>query len=538
MHTITRRAAIASTIGAAACLSASLAGCNGSGNPGSTPTGGGGTGNAFDLVVFGATPGGILAGMAAARMGAKVALIEPTQHVGGAITSGLGITDSVYHAAIGGLTAQFYLDIAALYGNTSGTPQYNFEPHVAEALFLQYIEKYSIKLLKGAPVASVSKNGTRIQSATLSDSSVVQATQWVDASYEGDLMALAGVSYAVGRESSSQYGESLAGWGIQTALMPFAIDDSSGNPWPDTLPNPNETAGQADGMIMAYTFRTTMTTNPVILIPFPAPPNYNPDRYGLLQKFIQAAGISSVTELMSPQALPNQKYALLSDTNISADHAGANWTYPNASPTARLAIWQDHYNYVAGWLYFLANDISVPLSVRTGMSAYGLAADEYTDHGNWPWQMYVREARRLRGQYVMAQADMLTQTTKADSIARGMWNLDSHYCGVFGMTELWNGSMQTGIVFDGAYFEPVTQGYQIPYRSLVPNASEVSNLAVPVCVSASHVGYSALRVEPTYMTLGEVAGVAAGLALQNSVDLANVSVPNLQAKLTSYKCIF
>lgn len=539
MKEISRRTAITTAMGAAASTAFSLMGCGGGSSGGTTGgTSPSGSVSSFDVVVFGATPSGILAGMAAARMGATVALIEPTHHVGGATTSGLGVADTIDHASLGGLTAQFYLDIAAQYGNISGSPQYSFEPHVAEALFLQYIARFNLKVLKGVTVTSVARNGSRIRSVTLSDSTVVQATQWIDASYEGDLMALAGVTYAVGRESSSQYGESLAGWGHQTALMPFAIDDANGNPWPDTQPNPNETAGQADGMIMAYTFRTTLTTNPAILVPFPVPPNYDPSRYGLLAKFIKAAGINSVTELMSPQALPNQKYALLSDTNISADHAGANWTYPNATPSARQAIWQDHYNYVAGWLYFLANDPSVPPTVRSQMSAYGLAADEYTDNGNWPWQMYVREARRLTGQYVMAQADMLTQITKSDSIAKGTWNFDSHYCGIFGMTEMWNGSLQTGIVFDGSFFESITPGYQIPFRSLLPNAGQVTNLAVSVCVSASHVGYSALRVEPTYMTLGEVAGVATSLALQGNQDVASVNVADLQAKLLSYKCVY
>ena len=538
MRNISRRTAISSAMGAAACAGLSLIGCGGGSGNGTSGTNTSAAPGSFDVVVFGATPGGIFAAMAAARMGARVALIEPTQHVGGAVTSGLGVTDSVYHAANGGIAAQFYLDIATLYGSTSGTPQYTFEPHVAENLFLQYIAKHNLTLFKAVTLTSVTKSGTKIQTALLSDSTVLTGTQWIDASYEGDLMALAGVTFAVGRESSTQYGESLAGWGNQQALMPFPIDDSSGNPWPDTLPNPNETTGQADAMIMGYSFRTTLTTNTANMVPYPAPPNYNPDRYGLLQKFIQAAGITSVTELMSPQALPNQKYALLSDSNISADHAGANWNYPNASPSARKAIWQDHYNYVAGWLYYLANDSSVPSSVRAGMNAYGLAADEYTDNGNWPWQMYVREARRLTGQYVMTEADVRTLTTKSDSIAKGTWNLDCHYCGIFGMTEMYNGSLQTGIVFDGSFFTWVTQGFQIPFRSLIPAAAEVTNLAVTACVSSSHVGFCALRVEPTYMVLGEAAGIAAGLALQKGVDLALVNVAGLQSLLTSYGCVF
>jgi hypothetical protein len=227
----------------------------------------------------------------------------------------------------------------------------------------------------------------------------------------------------------------------------------------------------------------------------------------------------------------NNKYCLLEDGPFfSTDYSNACWSYPNGTWAARKEIWTNYYDYVAGYLYFLANDPSVPTTIRTGMSGYGLPADEFKDNNHWPWQMYVREGRRMQGKYVMTQADLIQSTTKSDAIAVGLWSIDSHACDLFASTA--NGS-QT-VVADGFMYIPVYLPYQLPFGAMLPNPAQVSNLAVTVCLSSSHIAFSSLRVEPTLMVLGEAAGTAAGLALQSNVDISEVDITELQNALTTF----
>ena len=473
-----------------------------------------------NVVISGATPSGIMAAQAAMREGATVAIIDRAQHVGGMLASGL-MTDLVYPQGVGGLTAKFYRDIGKYYGLTAGQPQYAFEPHAAESIFNDYLNSPKCTLILGRTISSATKQGTQIQSITLDNGSTVQGSQWVDAAYEGDLMAVAGASYTAGRESQNQYGESCAGWGYQhwSSLNAYLSDQALIQ---GVNADPQETAGQADQKIMAYTFRNCISSNPSNMVPFPMPANYNSERFELTSRMIAVNSFSTLAQVLVLEPGVNSKYCLLSTGWGSSDYVGGSWGYPDGDWTTRNAIFLDHYDYVAGLLYFLSNDSSVPSTIRSELQGYGLPMDEFKDNDHWPWQMYIREGRRLIGSYVMVQADVTLNPAKSDAIGIGAWALDSHYCDLFATAQ--NGTQ--GAASDGGfYITNVTEAYQMPFRSLLPLPSEVSNLAVSVCVSASHIGFSSLRIEPTFMILGEAAGTAAGMALNAGIDLTDVNVP-------------
>ena len=484
-------------------------------------------------MVVGATPAGIMAAQAALREGATVGVIENTQHVGGMLASGLSVTDSIYYETMGGLAAKFFRDVGAYYGLASGESQYTWEPHAAESIFNSYLDSPKIGVILGRTVASVWKRGTQIQSITLDNGTVVGGTQWIDATYEGDLMAFSGATFSVGRESSQQYGEGLAGWGQNETTVPVSPYLADGSLIPLVIADPMESPGQADGKIMAYSFRSCLTNNPKNMLPFPMPPGYTPDRYIGVSRYINYADLTWYKGLFSLEGLPNSKYCLLNSGPFSTDYPNAGWAYPNANWKLRAGIFQDHSTYVAGFLYFLANDPSVPASVRANVSSYGLALDEFTDNNHWPWQMYVREGRRLHGQYVMTQSDITTSVIKADAVGVGQWYIDSHFCCRYASSS----AGQPVVMYDGSLFTDGIPLYQLPLRAILPPASLVSNLAVPVCVSASHISFCSLRVEPTYMVLGEAAGTVAGLALKAGLDLSEVDVTTLQNRLLQFGAV-
>lgn len=480
--------------------------------------------NSFDLVIYGGTPSGIIAAVAAARRGARVAIIEPTGHLGGILTSGLGVTDAITIADIGGLARQFYLDLGTYYGKPAGTLQLQFEPHAAEAVFTHYIKSANVTVYFNRYLTTALTSGGVIKNITLDDSSVVSATIWIDASYEGDLMAAAGVSYAVGREGREQYGESKAGWGASQQQINVSPYLANGNLIPSVNASPDESIGQGDSKIMAYTFRCCLTTTESNKIPFAQPARYTPDRYKGLSEYLQTINSPTLNQIVVMQPTVNGKYCLLANDLIpfSTDYVSGAWNYPNGSVTQRAAILQDHYDYVAGFLYFVSNDTSVPITIRNEMQQFGLAMDEFVDNQYWPWQMYVREARRLVGQTVLTQANVSTPSTQPDSIGLGNWGIDSHLCDAF--------AESSSVVLDG-YFFTVKYTYQIPYHCLLPKTSQVLNLAVTCCPSSSHIGFSSLRVEPVFMTLGHAAGTAASLALDAAIGFNDVSMSKLRAAL-------
>jgi FAD dependent oxidoreductase len=492
----------------------------------------------FDVVVIGGTPSGLMAAVAAAKNGMTVAIVEWTNHLGGTLSSGLCVTDSQNFRYMGGLARRFYQDLGAHYGKA--TSVYAFEPRAAESVFISYIEKNKIAVFFKRHVQSVSMSGNVISSIVLNDGTQLSASQWVDASYEADLMALSGCSFSVGRESASAYSESAAGWGhgnLITSVSPY-ISGSSGSLIAGVNPNPNETFRQGDGIVMAYTFRACITNDRTRMQPFPKPSGYDPSRYEGLSRFIVSLGLTNLSDIVVMQPTIGSKFNLLTAPQYAAspigynpfstNYVGGGWAYPNADWTQRMAIWQDHYDYVVGWLYFVGNDPSVPQSIQNQINTYGLPTDEFTDNGNWPWQMYVREGRRLIGSYVMTQADVTTNPAKSDSIGMMNWYVDGHICEAY----VADSKPSQAVGFDGYIVKDVSN-YQIPYRALLPNPSQVTNLAVTCALSSTHVAFSSLRVEPTLMILGEAAGTAAALAVKAKVSLQEVQVPTLQNTLLS-----
>jgi hypothetical protein len=533
----TRRAFLSELASGAACgvISGLIPGCGALQNLSSSSQPGAGsppTQYSVDVVVSGATPSGIMAAQSALREGATVAIFESTRHIGGMLTNGL-MTDMAYPQGVGGLTAKFYRDVGKYYGLTSGQPQYVFEPHAAESIFTSYLNSPNCSVILGRTITSVRKSGTQIKSVTLDNGSTVEATQWVDASYEGDLMAAANVSYATGREAKSQYLESHAGWGNQSwhSLNAF---DSDGILLPGINADPHEASGEADEKIMAYTFRNCISADRSNMAPFPMPANYDRGRFDLTSRVIAMNGSTELAQVLTLQPGVNEKFCLLSVGWGSTDYIGGSWGYPNGSWTIRNEILRDHYDYVAGLLYFLSNDNSVPLTIRNQLGVYGLPLDEFTDNEHWPWRMYVREGRRLVGDYVMVQADITTSPSKNDAIGLGAWAFDSHGCDLFATAE--NGMQGTAL--DGSfYITNVARAYQLPFRSILPQPSDVTNLAISVCVSASHIAYSSIRIEPTFMILGEAAGTAAVMALSQGIDVSEVDSATLQKNLLSYGAV-
>lgn len=505
----------------------------------------------LDLLVYGGTPGGIACAIAAARQGCAVKLMEPTRHLGGMTTGGLSHTDvGPKPEIIGGIAREFFIRADAHYGDAkrSATPEFWYqEPHVAEKTYASMLREAGVDVLFGNRVQAVEKHGPRIAAITTVDGMRHAARMFVDASYEGDLMARAGVSYIVGRESSETYGEPLAGFrpasfrlreadwmsdpkSAYTHGTPAKISarGEDGHQLPGISVAEWPPVGSGDKRSQSYNFRVILTDRPENRVPFPKPAHYDPLRYEILARIIDAFPGVRFEKLVYLGALPNGKF----DANASGlvqgtDHVGANAEYPEADYPARDRIWQDHVEYVQGFFWFLANDPRVPASLREQAAAYGLAKDEFTDNANWPYALYVREARRMLGPHVMTQRDCTKQITKPDSIGMGAFILDSH-----AVQRLED---PDGFVIDEGNFDVPVRPYQIPYRSVTPKKEQCENLLVPVCLSASHVTYGSIRMEPQFMILGQSCGVAAAMALAKDLPVQDVPIPELRAKLISEK---
>jgi hypothetical protein len=493
----------------------------------------------YDLVVYGGTAGGVITAVSGAREGLKVALLEPRDHVGGMVSGGLTATDFGKKAVIGGMSLEFFERVGRRYGEPIG---WYFEPHVAEEVFLEMLKEAGVPVFfrhRLREKSGVGKKGTKVTEIRLENGSVFRGVLFADATYEGDLMAQAGVSYTWGREGSAQYGESLAGVRDKTPKHQFLVrvpaHDEKGRLLPEIQAGPKGEPGQADRKVQAYNFRLCLTDVKENQVPYPKPAGYDPKRYALLARYIQAFAEANgrpprMGELMNPVKMPKGKTDTNNNGPFSTDYIGGNWDYPEANYATRARIWQAHVDYIQGFLYFLANDPQVPAPLHDEMNRWGLAKDEFTDNGNWPHQLYVREARRMVGEYVMAQKDIQDDLRKPDVIGMGSYNSDSH-------------NIQRVATPDGAVENegdmqvPVTP-YQIPYRMLLPKRAEATNLFVPVCFSASHVAYSTLRMEPQYMILGHATGVAARMALRAGVAVQEVDTAALSARLKQQRAVF
>jgi hypothetical protein len=488
----------------------------------------------YDVAVYGATAGGVMAAIAAAREGLQVVLAEPSRFLGGMTTGGLGHTDHGKKETIGGLALEFYQRVGRKYGEPV---TWYFEPHVADLVLKEMLAEAKVKVLTEHRLrqdGGLRKRGASIREIFFDNSTSIEARIFVDATYEGDLLKQAKVSYTIGREGVSQYGESLAGVRPKDRAHQFdfavAALDVNNLPVPDVTATPRGELGAADKNVQAYNFRMCLTKDPSNRIPLPRPKNYGAARWELMVRYLEGWAkhhqrAPRMNDLFIVSPLPNGKTDINNRGAVSTDYIGMSWSYPGATYDDRAAIWQDHMNYTAGLFYFLAHDERVPESLREEVAGWGLAGDEFAGSNHWPHQLYVREARRMVGAFVMTQKDIQTDLRKIDAIGLGSYNSDSHNVQRFVQPD---GTAQN----EGNMEVPVAP-YQIPYRVLLPRKKEAENLLVPVCVSSSHVTYSTLRMEPVYMIMGHAAGVAAKLALDNRQAVQDVDPAALKARLFS-----
>lgn len=487
-----------------------------------------------DILVYSGTPCGIAAAITAAREGAKVTLIEPTRHVGGLSTSGINTAESEHMLkwTIGGFALEFYERLGRHYGLNE--PAYYFESSVAQAVYDAMLKEAGVTLLYETQVDKVTKEGALIREITLSNGSTAAAKVFIDASYDGDLMARAGVSYTIGRESKSEYGEEAAGIRFDKTARKAPTVDAAGN----LLPGISGWArdyreGDAHPGVMNYNFRFTVARDPALRVPIPAPKAYQPHRYAILQSWLQeraAAGKATpVGDIIGLYKRRNGKFEMNNRQNaiFSLGHFGGQFEWPDASYEKRRQIYDDHMEYTLGLLHFLATDTSVPEATRKEMQSIGLHKDEFTDNGHLPYQLYVRESRRMKGVSVVTQQDVQENRRKADAIGISSHFIDSHHVQRLAVSP-------TEFVNEGRIWR-MGYAYQIPYSSLLPQPAEARNLLVPCAASFSHVAYCTLRLESVWMITGHAAGLAATLAQRHNTDVQAVPVTELQDKLRAQK---
>jgi hypothetical protein len=513
-----------------------------------------------DVVVYGGTSGAVIAAVQARKLGKSVVLVSPDRHLGGLSSGGLGWTDTGNKAVIGGLAREFYhrvwrhyeTDAAwvwqrkAEYGNKGqGTPAIDgaqrtmwiFEPHVAEKVFEDLVREHGVTVVRDEwldRAKGVRKAGGRIASITLLSGRTYAGKMFIDATYEGDLLAAAGVEYHVGREANRVYGEQHNG--VQTGVLhhrhhfgvlkekisPYWVP---GDPASGVLPRvsaaPPGEFGEGDRKVQAYCFRMCLSDHPENRIPFAAPAGYDPKQYELLAR-IYAAGWKETFGKFDP--IPNRK----TDTNnhgpFSTDNIGMSYDYPEASYERRRAIIREHEAYQRGWLYFITTDPRVPADVRERMRQWGLARDEFQDNGGWPHQIYVREARRMIGAFVMTENHLRKKRPTPESVGMGSYTIDSHNVQRYITPE---GYVQN----EGDIGVSAGGPYAIAYGALVPQRGQADNLLVPVCVSSSHIAFGSIRMEPVFMILGQSAATAAALAIDARLAVQDVPYARLRERL-------
>lgn len=501
--------------------------------------------SAAEVVVYAATSAGVCAALAAAQAGADVVLIEPGRHVGGMTSGGLGYTDIGDVGVLGGMAARFRHDVAEHYGVPVGTYA-GPEPRVAEAVFRRWLDHPRIRLMTGGALRSAQLKDGRVVRVTTADGTAVSGGAFIDASYEGDLLALSGVPYEVGREDRTRYGERWAGrqelvpgrHTMPSFVSPF-VDDPEGNREGAVLPQlrsaPLAPVGSGDGGVMAYGYRVCLTTA-ADRVPFARRDHYDEAHWELGRRLFhhwRRQGVEPAAGALiglEPN-LPNGKCDGNSLGPFSLNVLdGSAWEYPRADPARREQLRVHHLCHTQDFLYFLANDPAVPATVRREMARWGLPADEFADTGHLPHQLYVREARRMIGEYVLTEHDLLAARRQHDVVAMGSYHLD-----IREVQRTWRWVAEhprpVAMVFTEGYLSVPVPPYPIPYRALVPRYADCANLIVPVCVSASHVAFSSIRMEVQYQMMGHAAGLAAVLALRDGRAVQSVDIPLLQQRL-------
>jgi hypothetical protein len=492
-------------------------------------------GRKVDICIYGGTSAGVIAAHTAKKLGKTVLLIEPGSHLGGLSSGGLGYTDIGNKYAVTGLARDFYRRIGKHYGKFE---QWIFEPHVAEDIFKQYIKEANVEVLFNHRLTSVKLNSGVIESITLEHSGapgsstnmIVNAKIFIDCTYEGDLMARSGVSYTVGRESNSMYNETYNGVQLLNKhQFPDNIDPykKAGNPESGLLWGISDEAlqpqGSGDRKVQAYNFRICLTNHPANRIDITRPENYDSSKYELLLRLLEAKPANNLNAFLKIDMMPNGKTDINNNGAFSTDMIGINYDYPEANYNRRKEIMKSHEDYTKGFLYFVGHDPRMPAHLQEQMLAWGYPKDEYVDNNHWSHQMYVREARRMVGSYVMTQHNCQGREVVADGVGMAAYTMDSHNTQrivVNGMVKN-EGDVQMG------GFPP----YPISYRSIVPIRDECRNLLVPVCLSATHIAYGSIRMEPVFMVLGQSAATAAVQALLKNVSVQDVNIAELQQKL-------
>ncbi len=487
----------------------------------------------IDICVYGGTSAGVIAAYTAAKMNKNVVLIEPGTRLGGLSSGGLGFTDIGNKYVVSGLARDFYRRVGKHYGKFE---QWTFEPKVAEAIFQDYIKRGNVKVIYNTRLNKVTKAGKHITAVVFENSidpkkiQTIKASQFIDCTYEGDLMAKAGVSYTTGREANSQYGETVNGVQVREGhQFPDGVD-------PYKIPGKPESGllwgisaetmalfGTGDKKIQAYNFRLCLTNDPANKIEITKPDNYDPSKYELLLRYLAKKPAKDLYGVMKPDMMPNHKTDINNNGPFSTDMIGMNYNYPDADYKTREAIIKAHTDYTKGFLYFVGHEERMPQHLREQMLKWGYPKDEYTQFGNFSPQMYVREARRMVGAYVMTEANCLHKDVVDDKVGMGAYNMDSHNTQrvvVNGMVKNEGDVQLRGI-----------SPYGIAYRSIIPKAAECDNLLVPVCLSASHMAYGSIRMEPVFMVLAQSAAVAAAQAIDKKVGVQQIDVKQLQAEL-------
>lgn len=498
-----------------------------------------------DVIVYGSTPGGFCAAIAAAREGASVILLEPTGHVGGVNTGGLSFSDSnqTVRSTVMGLFDEWHTRVEKDYTDRGVKLTYKvseknnvtwtYEPSVAMRVTKAMLDEAKVQVLPNRILQKVRKDGARIEEIETSKGTFA-AKMFIDASYEGDLMAAAGVSWTIGREGRQEYGESLAGRQYPKAKMEYSGRDEQGKLLPLMTDGELGPDDIGDKNVMVYSFRLCLTKDPVNRVDFPAPAKYDANRFEAIRRYY--ATDKKPRMLWDLYALPGNKFD--ANNGIGAQFSmglvGACNGWSEADAAGREKIWEEHKQYTLEMYRFLTTDPGVPEQFRKQLAEYGLSKDEFAEYGHWSPQLYVREGRRMKGLYVVAQKDILDDPKKDDPIAVSSFPIDSHDCRRVALKD-------GGVINEGTIFPVRMPGrrhgyaHHIPYRSILPKATEANNLLVPVAMSCTHVGISSIRVEPTWMIIGQSAGVAAATAIKQKTTAQELPYEVLKARLLAQK---
>lgn len=495
----------------------------------------------YDIVIYGATSAGVIAGYTGKQMGKSVLIINPNEHIGGLTSGGLGQTDIGNKHAVTGISREFYRKLGKVYGTFE---QWTFEPKEAEKLFRQYLEKADVQVIVNKRIARVEKNGTAIESVTIVNTlgdpgaeRTIRGKVFIDATYEGDLMPLAGVSYFVGREDNSVYSETLSGFQLPEyhkksgfhqfpdGVSPYKIsgDPASGLVWGISDASATPT-GSGDKLVQAYNFRICLTDSVENQVPITRPENYDSTKYELLARLIEAQpSMRAINQYFIWSPMPKRKTDINNRGGFSTDMIGHSHNWAEASHEERKKIYDEHYDYTKGLLYFMKTDPRVPDTLRNYVANWGYPKDEYTGTGHWTPQIYVREGRRLVGEYVMTERNCRSEEIVEDGIGMAAYTMDSHNT----QRIVVNGMVKNEGNVEVGGFPP----YPISYRALLPKRSECSNLLVPVGLSSSHIAFGSIRMEPVFMVLGQSAAVAASMAIDGKTGVQDVDVKAVQKEL-------